>query len=163
MRLGPPADDYFYQKFLDLEDRFASVLEAAHPEGGQLLGAALEELQTAHEELQSQNRELELVRSALEAERQRYLDLIDLSPDGYLATNIEGVVQEVNQTMSSLLGVPPQFLCKKPLWVFIAPEDRREFGFQLYLLGQQQPAEFEARLQPREGIVFPARFTVNPT
>lgn len=170
MRLEPPADDYFYQKFLDLEDRFANVLESAHPERSQLLGAALEELKTsleelhvAHEELQNQNRELELAHFALEAERQRYLELIDLSPDGYLITSNEGVVREANRAASNLLGLSPQFLVGKPLLLFIAPEDRRDFNFQLCRLGQhQQPTEFEARLRPREGVVFPARFTVNP-
>jgi PAS domain S-box-containing protein len=170
MRLELPADDSFYRKILDLEGHLASLQQAPRTARGQLLDAALEdlklsleELHVAHEELQAQNQELESARYTLEAERQRYQELFDLAPDGYLLTSIEGVVQEANQALSNLLGLSPRFLLGEPLLAFIAPEDQREFSFQLHRLGQhQQASEFEARLQPQEGIAFSVRFTVNP-
>jgi PAS domain S-box-containing protein len=170
MRLGLPVNDSFYRKILDLEGHLASLQQAPRTARGQLLDAALEdlklsleELQAAHEELQTQNQELETARHTLEAERQRYQELFDLAPDGYLLTSIEGVVQEANQALSNLLGLSTPSLLGKPLQVFIAPEDQRDFSFQLYRLGQhQQPGEFEARIQAREGGAFPVRLTVNP-
>jgi PAS domain S-box-containing protein len=106
---------------------------------------------------QDQNRELELAHFALEAERQRYLELIDLSPDGYLITSNEGVVQEANRAASNLLGLSPQFLAGKPLLVFIAPEDRRDFNFQLRRLGQHHsPRNLRRGSRPgRESFFLP--------
>lgn len=82
-------------------------------------------------------------------ERQRYRDLFEMVPDGYLVTSVEGVVQKANQAMSNLLALSAQFLAGKPLLVLIAPEDRRDFSYQLHRLAQHQRAtEFETRLQP---------------
>jgi len=51
------------------------------------LGTASEELQIAIEELQQQNEELAFAQAAAEAERQRYQELFEFAPDGYLVTD----------------------------------------------------------------------------
>ena len=48
--------------------------------------------------------QLHETRRLLEQERQRYQDLFDLAPVGYLITDREGVVLEVNQAASELLA-----------------------------------------------------------
>src|SRR5688572_18373607 len=49
--------------------------------------SALEELLVADEELRQQNEALAAAREALEAERQRYQELFEFAPDGYLVTD----------------------------------------------------------------------------
>lgn len=54
------------------------------------LHSALEELEVADRELRQQNQELCLAQAAVEAERQRYQDLFEFAPDGYLMTDAQG-------------------------------------------------------------------------
>ena len=56
------------------------------------LRTALEELHIADEELRQQNEELATARLAVEAERQRYQELFDFAPDGYLLTDAAGII-----------------------------------------------------------------------
>jgi PAS domain-containing protein len=51
------------------------------------LNVSLEELSSAEEELIEQSRILHDANQALEAERQRYQELFDFAPHGYLVTN----------------------------------------------------------------------------
>jgi len=60
-------------------------------------------------------------REALETERQRYRDLFEFAPDGYLVTDADGTIQEANQAAALLLGVRQDFLGGKPLVVFVVP------------------------------------------
>src|SRR4051812_7445147 len=78
----------------------ASILPSIPPD---MLPQVFQELhsrsrivQLAMEELCQQNEELIVTRNLLEAERQRYQDLFEFAPDGYLVTNAEGIIQEAN-------------------------------------------------------------------
>lgn len=64
------------------------------PEGLEELQVALEELQVAQEELKAQNEELVIARAQVEAERQRYHDLFEFAPDGYLVTDNTGIIRK---------------------------------------------------------------------
>ena len=83
---------------------------------------ALEELHVAVEELQQQNRELLAIRQQVEQERERYQELFEEAPDGYLVTNEQGIIQEANRAAATLLNVAQRFLVGKPLSIFIRSE-----------------------------------------
>jgi PAS domain S-box-containing protein len=126
------------------------------------LSTALEELHVAAEELRQQNEELLATRQALKAERQRYRDLFEFAPDGYLATDADGTIQEANQAAARLLGVRQDFLVGKPVVVFVAGEAHRAFGAYLARLHDGPPereAEWQTTLQPRGGPSFPVTLT----
>jgi PAS domain-containing protein len=73
----------------------------------------LEELQVSGEELRVQNEELAAARQTVETERQRYQELFDFAPDGYLVTNAEGVIQEANRAAAGLLRVSQTVPCRQ--------------------------------------------------
>ncbi|MBI3949653.1 MAG: PAS domain-containing protein [Acidobacteria bacterium] len=79
------------------------------------LQTALEELKVAEEELFEQNEELIAARQALETERQRYQDLFNFAPDGYLLTDMNGTIQEANRAVAHLFSVERHYLVSKPL------------------------------------------------
>lgn len=124
------------------------------------LGIVSEKLQIALTELQLQNAELAAVRTALEKQRQRYLELFEFSPDGYLVTDASGTIEEANRTAAGLLNVAQRFLVGKPLMLFVAEEDRKEFHPQLAQLQMsEQPKEWVLNLCPRHGQPFKASLT----
>jgi PAS domain S-box-containing protein len=109
-----------------VEERTQDLLSA-----NEELATAVEELQVIEEELRQQNEALATARLAVEAERKRYFDLFDFAPDGYLVTDIQGLIQEANRAISSNLNVPKKFLVGKPLVNYIDLEDRPVFRNQI--------------------------------
>lgn len=119
------------------------------------LQTALEELYVAQEELFEQNEQLETTRNDLEKERQRYLELFDFAPDGYLITNTEGLILEANHAAANLLKISKKFLQGKPLVNYIPQEERPTFRRQLLQLRQvERRHEWELGLQTRHGDRF---------
>jgi len=115
------------------------------------LGSASEELHVAAEELWEQADELANTRLIIEAERQRYQELFEFSPDAYLVTDAEGVIQEANQAASTLFNISSSFLMGKPLSIFIDKQDVKEFRSQLNQLREENRChEWIVHLCPRK-------------
>ena len=130
-------------------------------EAAEGLSIALEELQVTSEEMHQQNEELATARLHSEMGRHRYQELFNLAPEGYLVTDPEGTIQEINRAASTLLSVPQSFLIGKPLAVFVKEEDLRAFRTQLSRLPALERVEdWEILLQPRDGEPFPAAITI---
>lgn len=126
------------------------------------LQAVLEELQASEAELRHQNEELVNTRQAVESERQRYQELFEFAPDGYLVTDANGRIQEANNAIASLLNVSQQFIVGKPLLVFINQPDRSTFHLKLDRLQQLDKLEdWEIHLRSPKRSPFDAALTVS--
>ena len=104
-----------YQSASALVQPTPDVLPSAFKE----LGIASEELQVALEELKQQNEQLVAAQTEIERQRQRYQDLFEFAPDGYLVTDAAGIIEEANCTAAKLLNVSQRFLVGKPLIIFV--------------------------------------------
>jgi PAS domain S-box-containing protein len=126
------------------------------------LQSTLEELTVAEEESRQQNEELAAAREAVEAERQRYQELFEFAPDGYLMTDAEGIIREANRAAVTLLHTPRRFLVGKPLLLFVAKEESRAFHSLLIQVcrAKRRMPEWEVRLRPRHEAPFDAALTV---
>ncbi|MBV9388092.1 MAG: PAS domain S-box protein [Chroococcidiopsidaceae cyanobacterium CP_BM_ER_R8_30] len=153
-------EEKFFQQLKLLYERMSTLQKdtrAAPREQQEWLPVALEELNTAflelqvaEEELRTQNEALSIARQTVEAERQRYQDLFQEAPDGYLVTDGEGKIQEANDAAARLLNIKSQFLVGKPIVNFLVASERQNFRTKLNQLRQgNQVAEWEVRLQPR--------------
>jgi PAS domain S-box-containing protein len=74
-------------------------------------------------ELEMQVEELKKVHADMEEARDRYLDLYDFAPVGYLTIDREGQIGEVNLTAAAMLGLDRSSLVKCRFARFVAPGD----------------------------------------
>jgi PAS domain S-box-containing protein len=127
----------------------------------ELTTEAFEELQIALEEMKIAAEELQATRIVLEKERQRYQELFDFAPDGYLVTDIYGTILEANQAATILLNISEQFLIRKPLVSFIGQSDHQAFfDYLAQLQHLDRGGEWEVCLQPRVQVCFDVALTV---
>ncbi|MEH2086228.1 PAS domain-containing hybrid sensor histidine kinase/response regulator [Nostoc sp.] len=156
--------DDFSQQIETLRSRVTGLVQrtASEPYSEQELTAeAFEELQITLEELKITSEELQATRIVIEKERQRYQELFDFAPDGYLVTDTFGTILEANRAATIHLNVSQRFLTGKPLLTFIAQSDHQAFFNYLTQLQQNdRGGEWEVGLQPREKICFDVAFTV---
>lgn len=125
------------------------------------LGIAEEELQIALEDLQQQNSELAAARAATEREQERYQELFEEAPDGYLVTDAFGIIREVNRAACTLLNARQQFVIGNSLINYIPQSERPAFRSQLNRLRQvSRVQEWEVRLIPRDGEPIDAALSV---
>src|SRR5262245_2244348 len=121
------------------------------------LQTTLEELQVVDEELRQQNEELLNARSELEAEQQRYKDLFESAPDGYIITDGFGTILEANGAASLLLRLENRFLLRKPLITYVDEADHPAFMNVLDQLSRPDSPNayrLDLRMRPRLGEPF---------
>ncbi len=121
------------------------------------LQTTIEELKVAEEEIRQQNEELIAVREELHAEHQRYVELFECAPDGYMVTDTKGVIQEINREGARQLNVNGENLVGKPLVIFIAKDDRVKFHTLINQVNCGAAKEMRDRrvtLQPRDDSPF---------
>jgi PAS domain S-box-containing protein len=159
----------FFDQAQEIRVRLENSLKSGEGDSAQYLlqetveqlNVAMEELRVANDLLVSQNEEMARIQLELEAERKRYKDLFDFAPEAFILTDFNGTIREANRTTATLLNVEPKFMTGKPLIVFIADEERKEFRSRLSRLYQiPTRMELKFRLQPRDKAPVPAHLTV---
>jgi PAS domain S-box-containing protein len=125
-------------------------------------GGELDAVSNLLEEIQAQHEALITAGQALEEERQRYQALFHGAPDGYLATDAYGMIQDANRMAGDQLGLAADDLRRLPLAIFVAQGDRIAFWRFLTRLrqGHSEP-EQELTLVPKQGPPFLAALTVS--
>jgi PAS domain S-box-containing protein len=86
--------------------------------------ALLHELQVHSEEITVQNEQLLKAQAELEQTRDRYADLYDFAPIGYVSLTPDGIILEVNLTGATLLGRQRRFLINVPIAGLFSGDDR---------------------------------------
>jgi signal transduction histidine kinase/ActR/RegA family two-component response regulator len=124
----------------------------------------LHELEVHQIELEMQNEELKEVRVKMEELLEKYTDLYDFAPVGYLTLDLAGDIQEANLAASNLLDAARSVLVKRRLGRFVSPSDLPVYELFLHKIfasqtrqrcevsltvGRRSPLKVEL-----EGIVF---------
>ena len=87
----------------------------------------LHELQVHQVELELQNTELQESWDRMEVLLEKYTDLYDFAPVGYLSLDEQGRINEANLTAAGLLGVERSQLVQRSLLQFVGPASRADF------------------------------------
>ena len=102
------------------------------------------ELQVHQIELEMQNEQLRTAQIALETARDRYVDLYDFAPIGYLSVGRDGEITEANLTAAGLLGIDRAKLVRSRFANHVAPGDRRRWTDWAQTLARDgQPGRIE--------------------
>lgn len=118
----------------------------------------IHDLQVAQIELQMQNDELRKAHLEAEVSRDRFADLYDFAPVGYLTLDFRGSILEVNLTGADLLGETRIALINTSFQRFVEQHCRAEFHLfcrRLLQSGVRQSSEL--KLVRKDGTPFYAR------
>ncbi len=118
----------------------------------------LHELHVYQIELEMQNETLHQSQIALEESRDRYVDLYEFAPVGYLSLTPDGLIAEANLTATTGLGIDRIKLLQRRFSQFVAPEDRElwEYAF-VSLMNSSQPKILELALRREDRTVMDVR------
>ena len=127
--------------------------DPAHPDA-----ELLHELQVHQVELEMQNEALRQKQAELEAMRDRYLDLYDFAPVGYLTLTADGMIDEINFTATTLLGVERKNLLHRQFTSLVIAEDQSRWTQLLVsVLKSAGKGSMEVSLQRGDGTVLQAQ------
>jgi PAS domain S-box-containing protein len=103
-------------------------LRQRHPEiatmAAEDLASLVSELELHQAELEVQNEELRRTQAALADVRDRYRDLYEFAPVGYLTLDAQGLVRQINLAATRLCGLDRSGLIGRRIETLVAPADR---------------------------------------
>lgn len=94
----------------------------------ELLHELFHELGVHQIELEMQNEALRQAQNVIEESRDRYLDLYEFSPVGYLTLTREGMISEANLTAAALLEIDRRKLLQRRFSLLITDADRESWN-----------------------------------
>jgi two-component system, cell cycle sensor histidine kinase and response regulator CckA len=129
---------------------------------GETQGMSAEEMaKTIHElrvhqiELKMQNDELRRIHEELEEARDRYSNLYDFAPVGYLTVNEGGIIEEANLTFATLMGMERSAFIERPFSRFVQRKDQDVYYLRYkYLIESGNLQSFRLRLVRNDGSDF---------
>ena len=104
-------------------------------------------------------------KTELEAATQRYVDLFELAPVGYVSFDRVGRIEEINLAAAQLLGAPRGRLIGKPFALYVTKDDGLLFLNHLLRCRSSQPdrrVETELHLRKRNGDTLLTRLQSSP-
>ncbi|MFZ2472398.1 MAG: ATP-binding protein [Methanothrix sp.] len=90
--------------------------------------ALCHELEVSQVELQLQNEELQRITAELAASEEKYRDLYEFAPIGYLTLEPSGEIRDANLAAATLLGTERAHLLDNPFQAFLAEESLSRFN-----------------------------------
>ena len=114
--------------------------------------ALAHELRVHQIELESQNEDLRNTQLDLATARDRFIDLYDFAPVGYLTLDHDGRITELNLTGAALLGAPRKSLIRRHFSGFVTAADLRRWRRHLLIaLQHDEGRRLELALKSRSG------------
>ena len=140
----------------------AATAAVSEPDTASMSAAEIQrlvhELRVHQVELETQNEELRTAQAELALSRDRFNDLYDFAPIGYLTLDQEATIREANLTLVNLLGVDRRRLIGSKFSRFIARESQDTLYLHLQAVRSGQPAQrCELTLRRADGSTFAAQ------
>ena len=122
----------------------------------------VEELTIHQEELRIQNEELIRIQLELEATKDKYFELYDLAPLGYITLSPELIIREANLAASNILGCDRNNLINTGMSSFVSPTSQELLFLHYRRLaeGQKSPA-YVLKVRRKDGTEVQVQFESN--
>jgi len=134
----------------EAESRLSKVSTRSHADD-----KVRHELEVHRVELEIQNEQLRQTQVALEISRDRYIDLYEFAPVGYLTLSHEGIIREVNLSGMMILGGDRKKLLRRRFAPVVSLEDRdRWYQHFLHALRNDGTHNIELVLTRENGTTF---------
>jgi PAS domain S-box-containing protein len=138
------------------------------PENGSLLkdvlddlANAMEELRAAHAEVDAQREELDRACQDARREHQRYAELFEDAPDGYVVTDVNGVIRQANRAALELLESAGDSVLERPLALYVNEDDKPAYFKRLNEIDAPETVtDWELRFQSWKGKPFWASVSI---
>lgn len=88
----------------------------------------IHELKVKHYQLENQNDRLRETQKALRVSHEKFMELYDFAPIGYISVRENGEISQANLTAAILLGEDREALRGSLLSTFVAPDDKGIYG-----------------------------------
>ncbi len=162
---APASLDAALQKIEELKSRLSEMeaRQASYVESSERFVGLLHDLEVHQEELRTQNEELRTVRTGLELALNKYSELFNNSPAGYLSIDQKGVIREANSNALRLLGYDRRHVTGKPLLVFLEQESRPALDAHLREVFSGRPASVELGILRRGEEPLPVHLESLPS
>jgi len=128
----------------------------------QNIDEVVHELNVYHVELEIQLEDLQGAYQALAASQNKYANLFDFAPVGYVVTDMQGTVIKANLTASSVLGVERDTLEKTAFAEFITADFQDIYHLCRRAVLQTRLAQnCEVQLRRADGTIFHAQLSMD--
>lgn len=115
----------------------------------------IHELNVHQIELKMQNDELLRFQEELEAEKQKYSDLFNLAPIGYLSLDEDRKIIRVNELMAEMLSRPKSDILDRPFTDFVHWDDKDAFYlFMVHFRNEQVNRCSQIRLNTKDDVIY---------
>ena len=121
------------------------------------------ELTRDHAELKTINQSLVIERDALKKKLTDCSRFMQASTTGLISLDKSGLIDSVSSRAVDMLGADKSYLLKKPISLFIAPEDQAVFFInrsRIFAGTQKEP--FELKLKAKNGTIWSAKVNAQP-
>ena len=116
-----------------------------------------------HEDLVRKCRKLSEERDLLKRKLSDCSRLLQVSASGLISLDKAGLIDGVNPKAIEMLGADRSFLMKKPISMFIPPEDQSVFYIhRSRIFSGDHKAPFEIKLKKKDGAIWSARVNARP-
>jgi two-component system sensor kinase FixL len=142
-----------------LRDRAELAIRASRPDVARMspeeTQAMVHELQVHQVELEMQNEELRNAKADLAHSRDRFNDLFDFAPVGYMTLDDDGTILEANLTLAEMIGVKRSKFVGQKFTRFVAHAGQDAFYLHLRaMIEGQKNKTCELQLQGPDGGTF---------
>lgn len=152
-----------HRDFPELRERAEGLLAKSRSDVATMtpeeIQGLVHELQVHQIELEMQNEELRRAQAELSAAHERYVDLYDFAPVGYLTLGLDGRVQAANLAAGTMLSRPHNELIGHKLSARLSLDDRNAFDRHLERVrstNMEDVCEFRVRLRNGDPVCLRA-------
>ena len=120
----------------------------------------LAEMERQRNLLELQNEELRKAQAEIEISHQRFSELHEQAPVGFLTFDAQGCIREINMEALRLLGERRTAVIGKPFLVYVEKPDRRKYLEHLWKIRRAESRiAIELRLNAKDGTALLVRMT----